>query len=59
VTADPDDDAVIAAAVEAKASYIVTEDRHLLAVRRHETIRIMSRDEFRAELDRLGVPDIS
>lgn len=56
VAADPDDDVVIATAVKAKASYIVTEDKHLLELKEHQGIKIMTREQFAAELDRLGVP---
>jgi predicted nucleic acid-binding protein len=41
VLADSDDDHVIAAAVAARADMIVSGDRHLLALKRHQTIRIM------------------
>ncbi|MEX2120452.1 MAG: putative toxin-antitoxin system toxin component, PIN family [Pirellulales bacterium] len=57
VPADPKDDAIIAAAVEAGASYIISEDAHVLSVGAYEGIKIMNRAQFEAELDRLGVPD--
>ena len=53
---DPDDDVVIAAAIESQAKYIVSEDRHLLSLGNYAGINILNRDEFRTELDRLGVP---
>lgn len=53
VPADPDDDKIIAAAIESQASYIITEDRHLLDLQEWSGIRIMNRVEFNAELDRL------
>lgn len=56
VPADPDDEIVIAAAVEAQAEFIVSEDRHLLDLEEYDGICIVDRDEFAAELDRLGVP---
>jgi predicted nucleic acid-binding protein len=56
VPADPKDDIIIAAALEANASYIVSEDRHLLDLQAYESITIMNREQFAAELDRLGVP---
>src|SRR3989304_4533757 len=56
VVADPDDDAVVAAALENQAGYIVSEDRHLLKLGHYEGISILSRDAFREELNRLGVP---
>lgn len=55
VPADPDDDAVVAAAVESQADYIVTEDQHLLQIGVYRTIRILTRDALAAELNRLGV----
>lgn len=56
VPGDPDDDVVVAAAFESQAKYIVSEDQHLLRLGNHGGIRILSRDAFRDELDRLGVP---
>jgi putative PIN family toxin of toxin-antitoxin system len=57
VPADPEDDMVIAAAVEAGASFLVSEDKHLLAIADYEGIRILNRQAFAAELNRLGVPE--
>ncbi len=56
VKSDPKDDMIIAAAVEAKASYLVTEDRHLLELKDYQGIKIMTRKEFSQELDQLGIP---
>jgi predicted nucleic acid-binding protein len=56
VPADPDDDTIVAAALESGAQYIVSEDQHLLRVANYARIKILNRDAFRAELDRLGVP---
>lgn len=56
VPADPRDDKIIAAALEAEASYIVSEDNHLLDLGSYQGIVIMNRNQFEAELDRLGVP---
>ena len=56
VPADPDDDVVMAAALESQAKYIVSEDNHLLSLGDYAGIQILSRDAFRDELDRLGVP---
>ena len=55
VLADPTDDKIVAAALEAGAEYIISEDRHLLDLGEYQGIKIMSRGEFAAELDRLGV----
>jgi len=46
VTDDPDDDFVIACAVEGNADYIVSGDEHLLALAQHRTIRIVSPVQF-------------
>jgi putative PIN family toxin of toxin-antitoxin system len=56
VPRDPKDDIIIAAAVEAEASFIVSEDKHLLDLKTYAGITIMNREQFAAELDRLGVP---
>ena len=55
VPADPKDDKIIAAALESKASYIVSEDKHLLDLGHYQGIKIMNRDQFWEDLDRLGV----
>ena len=51
VSEDPDDDQYLAAAVEGRATFVVTGDPHLLAVGQYEGIRIVSP---RAFLDLLG-----
>lgn len=50
VEADPADDIYIAAAADGLADYIVTGDSHLLDLREHEGIRLVTPREF---LDRL------
>ena len=55
VPADRKDEKIIAAALESKASYIVSEDKHLRDLKEYEDIKIMNRQQFEAELDRLGV----
>jgi putative PIN family toxin of toxin-antitoxin system len=50
---DPKDDMILAAALEANAEYIVSEDKHLRGLKQWRGIVIMSRAEFMAELDRL------
>ncbi len=57
VKADPKDDIIIAAALEGKASYIVSEDKHLLDLKDYQGIKIVSREQFAAELDRLEVAE--
>jgi predicted nucleic acid-binding protein len=56
VTADPTDDKIIAAAIEAGASYIVSQDKHLRDLGSFGRIAILSMEEFAAELGRQGVP---
>ncbi len=47
MTNDPKDYPIIATAVAAKADYLVTGDRaHLLPIRAHQGIRIISPREF-------------
>jgi putative PIN family toxin of toxin-antitoxin system len=54
ITADPDDDHVIAAAVAAKADLIVSGDRHLLDLVRYGEILILNPAEA---LERIGATD--
>ena len=53
---DPDDDRVLACALEGKAEYIVTGDPHLLNLQSYEEIEIVSPRDFLAllEKDRTG-----
>jgi hypothetical protein len=53
---DPDDDMLFATALEGGAQYIISEDRHVRRVKEWQGIKIMNRDAFMKELDRLGVP---
>jgi uncharacterized protein len=46
VPLDPTDDVIVATAVKAKADFIVTGDRHLLALGSHEGIRMITRGSF-------------
>jgi uncharacterized protein len=46
VSDDPDDDKYIAAAVEGRASFIVTGDPDLLAIKEHAGVRIVSPRRF-------------
>lgn len=52
---DPDDDAVVAAAIESQSLYIISEDKHLLNLRQYQQIKILDRTAFQEELTRLGV----
>jgi putative PIN family toxin of toxin-antitoxin system len=42
VTADPDDDEVLACAIAARADLVVSGDRHLTALKTHRGIRILT-----------------
>jgi uncharacterized protein len=50
VVADPDDNKYLAAAVEGLADFVVSGDDHLLALKAHEGIRIVSARDFLALL---------
>ena len=43
---DPDDNKIIEAAIEAKADYIVTGDKHLLKIGNYHKIKIVKPNEF-------------
>jgi putative PIN family toxin of toxin-antitoxin system len=43
---DPDDDMVVECAVEGKAAYIVSGDRHLLELKEYEGIVVVRTNEF-------------
>ena len=43
---DPDDNKFIEAALEGKADYIVTQDRHLLKIKEFKKIKIIAPEEF-------------
>jgi putative PIN family toxin of toxin-antitoxin system len=43
---DPDDDKYIAAAIEARAAFVVTGDKQLLTLTEHEGVRIVSPRAF-------------
>jgi putative PIN family toxin of toxin-antitoxin system len=55
VPADPKDDMIIAAAIESGATYVVSEYHHLRDLKEYQGIKILGIDEFKAELDGLGV----
>jgi len=46
VTEDPDDDMVVACAVEGDAAYIITRDQHLLTMGTYRDILVVSPEEF-------------
>ena len=48
IAADPDDDAVLECAVVGQAQYLVSGDRHLLAVGNYQGIQIVKAAEFLA-----------
>ena len=45
VIADPDDDHVLACAIAANADFIVSGDKHLLDLKRHQGIEIVNAGE--------------
>lgn len=45
---DPDDDKIIACAIESKSEYIITYDLHLLNLKEYRGIRIIRPEEARA-----------
>ncbi|MGQ0676149.1 MAG: putative toxin-antitoxin system toxin component, PIN family [Rhodospirillales bacterium] len=51
VCEDPDDDKYLAAAIEGRAAFVVTGDRKLLAVGRHEGVLILPPRAFLAVLE--------
>ena len=46
ITPDPDDDAVVACAVEGDADYIVSRDNHLLGLGEYEGVHVVEPAEF-------------
>jgi putative PIN family toxin of toxin-antitoxin system len=50
ITADPDDNRVLEAAVEGDVEFIVSGDRHLLDLGQHESIEIVTPAQFLAIL---------
>ena len=54
VEADPDDNAILEAALAAEADCIISGDRHLLQLGSHEGIRIVSPAQFLTGVDRNG-----
>lgn len=51
IEGDPDDNMVIACALEGQADYVVTGDQHILALREYQGIEICSPGEFRSVLE--------
>lgn len=46
VKADPDDNKILACAIEAHADFIVSGDHHLTDLKKYKNIRIVNPDEF-------------
>ncbi len=57
VKEDPDDDRVLACAIEGEADYIVTGDPHLLTLEEYEGIKIVSPRDFLAVLEVLATDE--
>jgi predicted nucleic acid-binding protein len=49
---DPDDDIIVRTAYDGKADYIVSGDRHLLALKEFKGIKILTIDEMLKLLDK-------
>jgi len=43
---DPDDNKIIECAIEAKADYIISQDKHLLKLKSYKNIKIITPDDF-------------
>jgi putative PIN family toxin of toxin-antitoxin system len=56
IRADPDDDAVLACALGARAEVIVSGDHHLLDLGSYDGIPILTASEFLERLAKLGGP---
>ncbi len=52
VCRDPFDDYVLAAAIEGRAKYLVTEDKDLLVLKHYKGVKIMTMASFRKAIDR-------
>lgn len=48
---DPDDNKILACALEAKAQYIISGDGHLLNLRKYKDIAILTAQEFLKSID--------
>lgn len=46
VQADPNDDVILACAIEGAGDFIVTRDRHLLDIQEYQGMRIVAPEEF-------------
>ena len=46
IVRDPDDDKIISAALEGQADYIVSRDKDLLDLKKHQGIKIITPEEF-------------
>ena len=47
---DPSDDKVLVCALESKTGYLVTEDRHLLDLKKYQGVQIVSPSQFLKEI---------
>ena len=50
VKKDPEDNKILECALEAKASFIISGDRHLLEIKEYKGIKIISAKEFLSEI---------
>ena len=52
IKADPDDDVILASALEGKADYLVTGDKHLLSLREYQKTKIITVKQMLALLEK-------
>ena len=57
VVGDPDDDVIVACAVEGKADYLVSGNKHLLELREYRQIHFVTPSHFLTLLDNLPESD--
>jgi putative PIN family toxin of toxin-antitoxin system len=55
IIADPDDDAVLACAITGQCEVITSGDQHLLGLKAHQGIRILTATELLRELSLYGI----
>jgi putative PIN family toxin of toxin-antitoxin system len=52
VKKDPDDNKIIECAVEGKSDFIITNDKHLLNLKKYKKIKIITPEEFLRKLEK-------
>jgi len=46
ITEDPDDNKLLECAIDGRAKYIITGDKHLLKIRKYKNIRVVNPNSF-------------